>query len=453
MKLMNCHKKPISMFVMVTFTILLCFWANQAPAAPSASAAENNSGTTMEKGDSNSPNFIEEESGSAPTVKKPHKFPWLLVGAAVVIGAAAIYFLVLKSTKYTLTVSLTGATGTPAATDKYKKGTAVAYNYTAQTGYINLEAKLDGVAVASSGTVTMDADHALTVTAVQGAAISVNSTPTGAMIYVNNTDSGFTTPHTFQYTTAVTKTVLVRLCGYGDHQQTVTANLGETVTVNPTMAEGIHEDFVVPASSCWKPATASYWTTSGGVYKLIRKLNNWDSNYYNHSFSGNYTLTAKMRRVKGGKGYSIGLLLATTTNAAAVTGYVFQYTSRGSWSIWVAKSVNLKTDHGGWNWIKSWKDSGAIKKGVGGDNWNTLKIVRSGSNYSFYINNVHLFSFTNATFNPQYDFLISAAGTEDVIVEYDYVYHSAGTTAGSIPGLPASPFTATDNNSNCQSDL
>ena len=36
MKLVNFYRKPISMFVMVAFTILLCFWANQSPAAPAA---------------------------------------------------------------------------------------------------------------------------------------------------------------------------------------------------------------------------------------------------------------------------------------------------------------------------------------------------------------------------------------------------------------------------------
>ena len=34
MKLVNFYRKPVSVFVMVTFTILLCFWANQSPARP-----------------------------------------------------------------------------------------------------------------------------------------------------------------------------------------------------------------------------------------------------------------------------------------------------------------------------------------------------------------------------------------------------------------------------------
>ena len=196
MKLVNFYRKPISMFVMVTFTILLCFWANQAPAAPSAG---KNSETTMEQGDSNSPNFIEEESESAAAVKKPKKFPWLLVGAVVVVGAAALYFLVLKKTKYELTVNLgAGTTGTP-ATGKYKKGEVVPYSFSAQTGYVNLQVMLDGAEVAAAGNVTMDKDHTITASATQGATIQVNSTPAGAKIYLNNVDSGQVTPYTFNF--------------------------------------------------------------------------------------------------------------------------------------------------------------------------------------------------------------------------------------------------------------
>jgi hypothetical protein len=447
MKLIHFHRKPISVFVMFTFTILLCFWANQTPAAPSAPAAEKNSGTTMEQGDSGSPNFIEEESESETAVKT-HKFPWLLVGAVVVVGAAALYFLVLKSAKYTLTVSLTGATGTPAATAKYKKGTAVTYNYTTQSGYVNLEVKLDGVAVPAAGTVTMDADHTLTVTAVQGAMIQVNSTPTGAKIYLDSVDSGYTTPHGFQYPTAVTKTVLVRMCGYGDHSQTVTANLGQTATVDANLSTGIHEDFNAPAASCWTPATASRWRTSGGVYRYTNLLKNWDYSYYNHAFSGNYTVTVKMRRSKGGIDDSVSLFLASTTDMSSNSGYIFQY-ANGWWSIWLPKTFEPRTDNGTWAWIHSWERSSAVAKGF--NVWNTLKVVKAGSNYSFYINNTHLYSFSNATYDPHYIVLLFHGNNDDTIIEYDYVYQSAGATAGSIPGLPASPFTAAAEKSNSQS--
>jgi hypothetical protein len=452
MKLVNFYRKPISMFVMLTFTILLCFWANQSPAAPLNPGPEKNSKATMEQKDSSGPNFIEEEGGSAATVRKSHKFPWLLVGAVVVIGAAALYFLVLKSTKYNLTVSLTGATGTPAATAKYKKGTTVTYNYTAQSGYVNLEVKLDGAVVPASGSITMNTDHALTATAVQGALIQVNSTPAGAKIYLDNSDSGYTTPHGFQYPNAVTKAVLVRMCGYGDYAETVTANLGQTITVNPTLATGIHEDFNVPAASCWTPSTASYWSTSGGVYIYTNTLKNWDYSYYDHAFSGDYTVTAKMRRVHGSIDNSIGLFLASSNNMSSNSGYIFQYTAGGGWwSIWMPKTFEPRTDNGTWAWIRGWQKGGPIAKGFGA--WNTLKVVKAGSNYSFYINDTHLYSFSNATYDPHYVTLLIAGNNDNTTMEYDFVYHSAGAGSSSIPGLPATPFTSTAEKRNSKSEL
>jgi hypothetical protein len=444
MKLVNFYRKPISMFLMVTFTILLCFWANQSSAAP---VSGNNSATSLENDKSESTGFIEVEE-SEPAISKGKKFPWLIVGAAVVIGAAALYFLVLKSTKYTLTVSLSGATGTPAATDKYKKGTAVPYSYTPQSGYTNMEVKLDGAAVASSGTVTMDADHILTITAVQGSAISVNSTPSGANIYVNNADSGFTTPHTFSSSAAMTMSVLIRMCGYGDHTETVTANLGETKTINATLASGIHEDFNLPASSCWVPSNASYWSTSGGIYRYTRTLKNWDYNYYDYAFSGNYTLTAKMRRSQAGITYGNALFLASNNDMSSCSGYVFQYSANGYWCIWLAKGCSMTTGAGDWAWIHAWNKSDAIHKNL--DTWNTLKVVKAGSNYTFYINDKKMISFTNADYDPKYAGLTFCSNNKNVIMEYDYVYLSAGATSDSIPGLPALPFAPTDKNSNRQ---
>jgi hypothetical protein len=78
--------------------------------------------------------------------------------------------------KYTLTVSLaTGVIGTPAAGSfSYAEGTVVPYSYSLADGYTNISLLVDGASVTSSGTVTMSASHALTVTAsakynIQGA--------------------------------------------------------------------------------------------------------------------------------------------------------------------------------------------------------------------------------------------------------------------------------------------
>ncbi len=170
MKFTNFQRKSVSLIVLATFVALLHFWATPAPAATIA----GNSETAIAQRDSGGPSFIEEES-TEPVIKKAKKFPWLFIGLGVVVIGVAVYFLVIKKPKYTLTVTLgTGCTGTPAATAKFKKGESVPYNYSPQAGYGNLQVKLDGVAVAASGTVAMDKAHTLEVSASKEFTLTVH---------------------------------------------------------------------------------------------------------------------------------------------------------------------------------------------------------------------------------------------------------------------------------------
>ena len=104
-----------------------------------------------------------EAEETPPAHGKKGKFPWLVAAVVIVAGGAALYFLVLKKKNYTLTVSVgEGVTGSPAAgTSTSKKGTVINYSYAKQAGYDNLAVTLDGAPVAASGSVTMNANHAL----------------------------------------------------------------------------------------------------------------------------------------------------------------------------------------------------------------------------------------------------------------------------------------------------
>jgi len=70
-------------------------------------------------------------------------------------------------TTYTLTVSLAeGVTGNPASgTNSYSKGQSVSYSYSLISGYKNLVVTLDGQQVNASGTIIMDRNHTLNVSA------------------------------------------------------------------------------------------------------------------------------------------------------------------------------------------------------------------------------------------------------------------------------------------------
>lgn len=100
MKLVIFCRKPISIIVLLTVFILLCFWGNQTPAASLSSAAENNSKTTMENSSNGCTGFFEQEDNDKAAIKKHKKFPWLIAGLGAVAIGVAFYFLVIKKSKH-----------------------------------------------------------------------------------------------------------------------------------------------------------------------------------------------------------------------------------------------------------------------------------------------------------------------------------------------------------------
>jgi hypothetical protein len=418
------------MFVMVAFTIMLCFWANQSPAAPSAPPAEKSSVAASASTEEESPGFIEQEE-TATVAKKGKKFPWLIVGAVVVIGAVA--FLLLQSKKYELAVTLSeGCTGTPAETAKFKKNAAVNYSYSTTTGYGNLQVKLDGVAVAASGTVTMDKAHTLDVSATYGAAVNITSTPSGAKVYDNYVDSGKTTPASYSYTSAGSHVYLLRQCGFKDYSKAQSVVVGQTYNINASLVAGILDNFLV-APTCWVPYIASDWTQASGLYKANTKVAKWQYSYYNTVFSSStYTVEAKMKRVAGSTGSSNSIVLCTATNMNSVNGYLFNYSANGYYSIWKWTGIDMVTYNGTETGIKGWSYHSRINKNLGA--WNVMKIVRSGSNYSFYMNGYLVYSFADSSFDPRVCVLPFYSGNAQTEMHYDYVKLDVGAAQGLMPG-------------------
>lgn len=94
-----------------------------------------------------------------------------------------------------LTVTLgNGVSGTPAAgTFNYPQGTVVTYSFAVAEGYYDLTVLLDGAAIDSNGTITMDDDHTLDVAATAGK----NLRDTWVLAEVYNDGSSFSVDATF----------------------------------------------------------------------------------------------------------------------------------------------------------------------------------------------------------------------------------------------------------------
>ncbi|MCJ7525018.1 MAG: PEGA domain-containing protein, partial [Candidatus Aminicenantes bacterium] len=346
------------------------------------------------------------------------------VAASGTVTMNANHTLEAKATKtFVLTVSK-GAhvTGTPnSGTYSYARGTNVPYSYAPESGYSGLEVKIDGAAAATSGAISMNDNHSLSA-ALQGANLVVNSTPAGARIYFDYVDTGHTTPYSFFFPTAQSGlNVYVRAaaCGYQEYHQTVSVNVGQTVTINPTLAIGIREDFGIPAATCWSPYYTTGWSIFAATYRYTGAPSGGSPNVFVRSFSGDYTVSSEMNRIKGSTASANAIFLGTSSSKTSAYGYFFAYYGAGYYRIYRFHPYNLVGWTGTYTLIKN-STSSAIQAGL--NKWNTLKIVKVGSNYTFYINNINLHSFTDSTYNPTYLSLVFHCGGMTTETRTDYVY-------------------------------
>ena len=395
-----------------------------------------------------SPNVVEKP---AEKKKRKKKFPVLLVVVGLIAIGAIVYF-VLKKTKdkeYTLTVNVgEGVTGAPASgTYTYKKRETVNYTYSLQTGYTDLSVMLDGQAVSSEGTFTMDADRSLVVSTTPVATVKVKSTPTGANIYMDGNDTGKKTNHTFTFTSAGTHTIVLRKLGYKEYETTVNAVPGQTKTVDKTLEQGLNENFNADAESSilwkWLPLETGNWKVKDGNYVAEADVYGFNYCAYNHDFNASkYTVTVKMKRstgLAGSNAYQF-VMLATGNDGRYVSGYFFSYWPIGAALGYKLRNYDIIKDTGSATQIVG-KMFGGINQGL--NSYNTLKIVRDGDNYTFYINDQLVKSFTDSKHDPGYLFIGGYAGKIMTKLEFDYAYIDIGNTSASVPG---SPLSATQDN-------
>ncbi|MCK5059320.1 MAG: SUMF1/EgtB/PvdO family nonheme iron enzyme [Candidatus Aminicenantes bacterium] len=187
---------------------------------------------------------------AVPSTKtKKKKFPWLLVvGGAVVVGIILYLILNKKTKKYDLTVNLgEGVQGTPSnGTYTYKKGEVINYNYSAASGYSDLNVLLDGSPVSAGGTITMNSNHTLAAAATELGSIKVSSTPTGASIWLDDSDTGKKTNTVLQNVIPGSHKITLKKSGYWDEEVEVTVEPGKQSQVSKNLVKGV-EWIKIPA--------------------------------------------------------------------------------------------------------------------------------------------------------------------------------------------------------------
>lgn len=188
--------------------------------------------------------------------------------------------------------------------------------------------------------------------------------------------------------------------------------------------EKVHDNFDSAADPLWLPRTASAWSVAGGYYICQVALGGadntkwWEWSLYNRSWSKpNYTITTRMRVTDQLGPY--GLLLVTDSSMEAVGGYQIMF-SGNNYFVRKVDGWNYKNSTAaGYTWIKSWTANPAI---TGLNTWNTIKLVKTGSDYKLYANDTLVYSFIDTTYDPRLVAIAVHTQTQAMHLEVDSFY-------------------------------
>lgn len=150
--------------------------------------------------------------------------------------------------------------------------------------------------------------------------ISVSSTPSGATILLNGTNTGSTTPATLGNIPNGTHTILLQLANYQDYSQSVTVSAGSTSTVSQTLVAAVTNPVITSIS----PTSAA---NSGGQTVVIT----------GSGFSGPVAVTL----TKSGQSPITGTVVGTDSATTLSRNFNLNGAEAGTWTLLV-----LNTDGG-----------------------------------------------------------------------------------------------------------
>lgn len=218
--------------------------------------------------------------------------------------------------------------------------------------------------------------------------IDVKSDPTGARIYLDGADTGKVTNAVLTDVKAGTHSITLKKALFQEYSTSVTVSKGQTSYVNAELfAAPFNEDFNDGVANYWDWAPksgAGSWGVAGTLY------------LFTPSGSGNYSFT--WYDVGNFKDFTYQLdILSSADQCIAFRGdpvakkwylfYVWQ--SSQEWAVFKIEGSTLY-------FLKNYEINTAIKKYP---NWNNLKVVVSGTNFTFYINGIRVGSISDASYS------------------------------------------------------
>lgn len=251
--------------------------------------------------------------------------------------------------------------------------------------------------------------------------IDVRSTPTGARIFLDGADTGKVTDAVLTDVKAGSHSITLKKALFQDWSTTVNVSKDQTTYVNAEL-------FAAPFNENFDDGVANYWVSSGpGTWKVVsgvytfHPVGTGEHNYtwYDVGNFKDFTFQADIRS-------SVDQCLAFRGDPSSMKWYLFYvWQTSQEWAVFKAEGSTLRS-------LKGYEYSSAIRRW---DSWNNLKVVVSGTNFTFYINGVRVGSISDASYSK---------GKVGVFTrDYDNVYVNnvsvSLSTAGSFQGEPAIP--------------
>ena len=167
--------------------------------------------------------------------------------------------------------------------------------------------------------------------------------------------------------------------------------LTSTPTPTSTSIEEFDSQFNDSATG-WKGHSSNWWVADDAWY-TSQDDKDWTSTSYEEDYA-DFDYQVKLRRE--GCDHCANVLLIRgapdplSTDNNWHSAYLFEYTRKGDYSVW----VNDGNSGSEWTSLQSWTETDAIDPY---DNWNTLRVVANGTDLYFYINDTLVWSGTDSS--------------------------------------------------------
>ncbi len=255
--------------------------------------------------------------------------------------------------------------------------------------------------------------------------IDVKSDPTGAKIYLDGADTGKVTNAVLTNVKAGTHSMTLKKALFQDYSTSVTVSKGQTSYVNAELfAAPFTEDFNDGVANYWDwspKSGAGSWRVAGTLYRFTSSRTGNDSfTWYDVGNFKDFTYQLDILSIAD-------QCIAFRGDPLAKKWYLFYvWQTSQEWAVFKIEGGSLSS-------LKWYEFNTAIK---GYPNWNNLKVVVSGTNFTFYINGTRVGSISDASYSKG---KIGVYTRDFADVDVDNVNVSL-STAGSFSGETAVPI-------------